>query len=57
MTYRGDQIFFAHETQVKTIWSVLLCCFELELISPLSEMDRNAMILGVKGKLLVLYKQ
>ncbi|KAH8933842.1 hypothetical protein BDL97_18G051400 [Sphagnum fallax] len=42
--------------QVKTIWSVLLCCFELELISPFPEMDRNAMILGVKGKLIVLYK-
>lgn len=57
MTYRGDQNFFAYETQVKAIWSVLLCCFELELISPFPEMDRNAMILGVKGKLNVLYKQ
>jgi sterol 14-demethylase len=56
LTYRGDQNFFAYETQVKTIWSVLLCCFELELISPFPEMDRNAMILGVKGKLIVLYK-
>jgi sterol 14-demethylase len=57
LTYKGDRIFFAHETQVKTIWSVLLSCFELELISPFPETDRNAMILGVKGKLIVLYKQ
>jgi sterol 14-demethylase len=56
LTYRGDQNFLAPETQVKTIWSVLLCCFELELMSPFPEMDRNAMILGVKGKLIVLYK-
>jgi sterol 14-demethylase len=43
--------------QVKTIWSIVLRHFELELISPFPEIDWNAMVVGVKGKVMVRYKR
>ncbi|XVE55940.1 hypothetical protein DITRI_Ditri03aG0197600 [Diplodiscus trichospermus] len=43
--------------QIKAIWSHLLRNFELELISPFPEIDWNAMVVGVKGKVMVLYKR
>ncbi|KAG7029139.1 Sterol 14-demethylase, partial [Cucurbita argyrosperma subsp. argyrosperma] len=43
--------------QIKAIWSRLLRNFELELISPFPEIDWNAMVVGVKGKVMVRYKR
>lgn len=41
--------------QIKAIWSHLLRNFELELVSPFPEIDWNAMVVGVKGKVIVRY--
>ncbi|KAK4401433.1 Sterol 14-demethylase [Sesamum angolense] len=38
--------------QIKAIWSHLLRNFEMELISPFPEIDWNAMVVGVKGKVI-----
>ncbi|CAK8559986.1 unnamed protein product [Lathyrus sativus] len=43
--------------QIKAIWSHLLRNFELELLSPFPEIDWNAMVVGVKGKVMVRYKR
>ncbi|KAF9689034.1 hypothetical protein SADUNF_Sadunf01G0049900 [Salix dunnii] len=43
--------------QIKAIWSHLLRNFELELISPFPEIDWNAMVVGVKDKVMVRYKR
>ncbi|XP_010421091.1 PREDICTED: sterol 14-demethylase-like [Camelina sativa] len=43
--------------QIKAIWSLLLRNFELELVSPFPETDWNAMVVGVKGKVMVRYKR
>ncbi|XP_057796304.1 sterol 14-demethylase-like, partial [Salvia miltiorrhiza] len=43
--------------QIKTIWSHLLRNFEMELVSPFPEIDWNAMVVGVKGKVMVRYKR
>lgn len=43
--------------QIKTIWSHLFRNFELELISPFPEIDWDAMVVGVKGKVMVRYKK
>lgn len=43
--------------QIKAIWSHLLRNFELELVSPFPEIDWNAMVVGVKGKVMVQYKR
>ncbi|PIA54990.1 hypothetical protein AQUCO_00800016v1 [Aquilegia coerulea] len=43
--------------QIKAIWSHLLRNFELELISPFPEIDWNAMVVGVKGKVMVRFKR
>lgn len=43
--------------QIKAILSHLLRNFELELISPFPETDWNAMVVGVKGKVMVRYKR
>lgn len=43
--------------QIKAIWAHLLRNFELELLSPFPEIDWNAMVVGVKGKVMVRYKR
>ncbi|KAK1259645.1 Sterol 14-demethylase [Acorus gramineus] len=43
--------------QIKAIWSHLLRNFKFELISPFPEIDWNAMVVGVKGKVMVRYKR
>ncbi|KAF3784195.1 Sterol 14-demethylase [Nymphaea thermarum] len=43
--------------QIKTIWSHLLRNFEFELLSPFPETDWNAMVVGVKGNVMVKYKR
>ncbi|XP_008791121.2 obtusifoliol 14-alpha demethylase-like [Phoenix dactylifera] len=43
--------------QIKAIWSHLLRNFEFELISPFPENDWNAMVVGVKGDVMVRYKR
>lgn len=43
--------------QIKAIWSHLLRNFDMELISPFPETDWNAMVVGVKGKVMVRYKR
>uniref|UniRef100_A0A2P2MQU7 sterol 14alpha-demethylase n=1 Tax=Rhizophora mucronata TaxID=61149 RepID=A0A2P2MQU7_RHIMU len=43
--------------QIKAIWTHLLRNFELELVSPFPEIDWNAMVVGVKGKVMVHYKR
>nr|UHB15514.1 cytochrome P450 [Paris polyphylla] len=43
--------------QIKAIWSHLLRNFEFELISPFPENDWNAMVVGVKGEVMVRYKR
>ncbi|GAB4839517.1 hypothetical protein Ancab_029043 [Ancistrocladus abbreviatus] len=43
--------------QIKAIWSHLLRNFDLELISPFPEIDWNAMVVGVKGEVMVRYKR
>ena len=43
--------------QIKTIWSILLRNYKLELISPFPETDWNAMVVGVKGNVMVKYKR
>nr|AFK43443.1 unknown [Lotus japonicus] len=47
---------FAH-LQIKAIWTHLLRNFELELVSPFPEIDWNAMVVGVKGEVMVRYKR
>jgi sterol 14-demethylase len=43
--------------QIKAIWSHLLRNFEFELVSPFPEIDWNAMVVGVKGNVMVKYKR
>ncbi|CAN1838105.1 Sterol 14-demethylase [Linum perenne] len=43
--------------QIKAIWSHLLRNFEFELVSPFPEIDWNAMVVGVKGSVMVRYKR
>lgn len=43
--------------QIKAIWTHLLRNFELELVSPFPEIDWNAMVVGVKDKVMVRYKR
>ncbi|OVA17353.1 Cytochrome P450 [Macleaya cordata] len=43
--------------QIKAILSHLLRNFELDLISPFPEIDWNAVVVGVKGKVMVRYKR
>ncbi|XP_010929672.1 obtusifoliol 14-alpha demethylase [Elaeis guineensis] len=43
--------------QIKAIWSHLLRNFEFELISPFPENDWNAMVVGIKGEVMVRYKR
>lgn len=43
--------------QIKAIWSHLLRNFEMDLVSPFPEIDWNAMVVGVKGKVMVRYKR
>ncbi|KAK1294399.1 Obtusifoliol 14-alpha demethylase [Acorus calamus] len=43
--------------QIKAIWSHLLRNFEFELISPFPETDWNAMVVGVKGNVMVRFKR
>ncbi|PKA64362.1 Obtusifoliol 14-alpha demethylase [Apostasia shenzhenica] len=43
--------------QIKAIWSHLLRNFEFELVSPFPEIDWNAMVVGVKGQVMVRYKR
>lgn len=43
--------------QIKAIWSHLLRNFEFELVSPFPETDWNAMVVGVKGEVMVKYKR
>lgn len=43
--------------QIKAIWSHLLRNFEFELVSPFPEIDWNAMVVGVKGEVMVKYKR
>ncbi|KAJ0248122.1 hypothetical protein HA466_0164780 [Hirschfeldia incana] len=43
--------------QIKAIWSHLLRNFELELFSPFPEIDWNAMVVSVKGNVMVRYKR
>lgn len=43
--------------QIKAIWSHLLRNFEFEPISSFPETDWNAMVVGVKGKVMVRYKR
>ncbi|KAH7373474.1 hypothetical protein KP509_17G058700 [Ceratopteris richardii] len=43
--------------QIKTIWSHLFQNYELELLSPFPEIDWDAMVVGVKGKVMVRYKK
>ncbi|PKU74487.1 obtusifoliol 14-alpha demethylase [Dendrobium catenatum] len=43
--------------QIKAIWSHLLRNFDFELISPFPEIDWNAMVVGVKGEVMVRYKR
>lgn len=43
--------------QIKAIWSHLLRNFEFELISPFPESDWNAMVVGVKDKVMVRYSR
>jgi len=50
----GEQFAYM---QIKTVWSVLLRKFDLELISPLPEPNYEAMVVGPKGPCLVKYKR
>lgn len=43
--------------QIKTIWSHLFRNYELELVSPFPDIDWDAMVVGVKGKVMVRYKK
>ncbi|KAG0459600.1 hypothetical protein HPP92_022728 [Vanilla planifolia] len=43
--------------QIKAIWSHLIRNFEFELVSPFPEIDWNAMVVGVKGQVMVRYKR
>ncbi|KAJ6804004.1 obtusifoliol 14-alpha demethylase [Iris pallida] len=43
--------------QIKAIWSHLLRNFEFELVSPFPEPDWNAMVVGVKGEVMVKYRR
>ncbi|CAK9177820.1 unnamed protein product [Ilex paraguariensis] len=41
----------------KAIWNHFLRNFELELVSPFPEIDGNAMVVGVKGEIMVRHVQ
>ncbi|VAI03825.1 unnamed protein product [Triticum turgidum subsp. durum] len=43
--------------QIKAIWTHLLRNFEFELVSPFPENDWNAMVVGIKGEVMVNYKR
>lgn len=43
--------------QVKAVWSYLLRHFEIDLAGPFPEVDWNAMVVGIKGKVMVHYKR
>ncbi|XBH55264.1 hypothetical protein VPH35_077386 [Triticum aestivum] len=43
--------------QIKAIWTHLLRNFEFELVSPFPENDWNAMVVGIKGEVMVSYKR
>ncbi|XP_020591390.1 obtusifoliol 14-alpha demethylase [Phalaenopsis equestris] len=43
--------------QIKAIWSHLLRNFEFEMISSFPQIDWNAMVVGVKGDVMVRYKR
>jgi sterol 14-demethylase len=43
--------------QIKAIWTHLLRNFEFELVSPFPESDWNAMVVGIKDKVMVNYKR
>ena len=43
--------------QIKTIWSILLRNFELELISPFPEIDWDSLVVGPKGKVMLRYRR
>ncbi|KAF3334442.1 cytochrome P450-like protein [Carex littledalei] len=43
--------------QIKAIWSHLLRNFEFELISPFPENNWNAMVVGIKGEVMVRYRR
>ncbi|KAG2562310.1 obtusifoliol 14-alpha demethylase [Panicum virgatum] len=43
--------------QIKAIWTHLLRNFEFELVSPFPENDWNAMVVGIKGEVMVKYKR
>eukprot|EP00898_Chlorokybus_atmophyticus_P001267 jgi/Chlat1/2140/Chrsp17S02727 len=43
--------------QIKTIWSVILRNFELELVSPLPEPDYESMVVGPKPPCVIRYKR
>ncbi|OQU83546.1 hypothetical protein SORBI_3005G132300 [Sorghum bicolor] len=42
---------------IKTIWAHLLRNFDLELVSPFPEKDRNTAFVGIKGEVMVKYKR
>jgi len=50
----GEQFAYM---QIKTIWSVLLRNFDLELVSPLPVPDFEAMVVGPKGECKIRYKR
>jgi len=43
--------------QVKTVWSYLFQHFDIELAGPFPEVDWNAMVVGIKGKVMVRYRR
>lgn len=43
--------------QIKAIWTHLLRNFEFELVLPFPENDWNAMVVGIKGEVMVNYKR
>jgi sterol 14-demethylase len=50
----GEQFAYM---QIKTIWSVLLRNFDMELVSPLPVPDFEAMVVGPKGECKIRYKR
>eukprot|EP00241_Pyramimonas_parkeae_P001670 CAMPEP_0114245264 /NCGR_PEP_ID=MMETSP0058-20121206/11792_1 /TAXON_ID=36894 /ORGANISM="Pyramimonas parkeae, CCMP726" /LENGTH=484 /DNA_ID=CAMNT_0001358283 /DNA_START=463 /DNA_END=1917 /DNA_ORIENTATION=+ len=50
----GEQFAYM---QIKTIWSLLLRKFDMELVSPLPVPDYEAMVVGPKGKCTIRYKR
>lgn len=43
--------------QVKTIWSILLRDFDIELISPFPQPDWDSLVVGPKGKMMCRYRR